>query len=105
MGYGRIILDMRYSKDPFNPLSNHGALASMVGEMLDLAYEKGIEEGLADLRTVRLNMRSRKYRQTKMLLNYLDTSIARLTERLNPVAQKDMAVRFGDEPKTKAKKK
>lgn len=99
MSYGRIVLEKRYSKDPSNPLSNGGALLTMVAEMLDIAYEKGIEEGLSDLRTVWLNMKSRKYGQKKMLLRYLDNAIKRLTERLSPEAQKDMAARFGDKPK------
>ena len=89
-GYGAIQLRLRRDKN--QPMSNEGVLLSLVAEMLDAAYESGLKEGLSGLRTVQLNLK----KNPKVGRNYLDHTIKRLTERLSPAAQKDMAIRFGD---------
>lgn len=82
MGYGRVLLEKR-TKDPAQfYLSNGGVLLNMVAELLDLAYEKGVEEALIDLRTIRLNMRSPHPAARKAVMTYTDNAIKRLEERI-----------------------
>lgn len=102
MGYGSTVLELRPRKQPQGedrPVPYQYRLLVLIAEMLDRAYDMGIEEGLTDLRTVRLNLKG----HPKMLRNFIEDSIKRLTERLSPEEQKVMAARFGDKPKAPKK--